>query len=567
MLQLLLPIIYLAFISLGLPDSLLGSAWPSMYPLLGVPVSYAGILSMIISFGTIVSSLNSDRLTRALGAGRVTAISVGMTAAALFGFSISTQFWMLCLWAVPYGLGAGSVDAALNNYVALHYESRHMSWLHCMWGIGTMVSPMVMGRVLAGGGPWTAGYRYIALFQIALTAVLFLSLPLWQKRTDETAEGGTAPQALSLGQVFRLPGAKEVMLCFFCYCALETTAGLWASSYLTLTRGVAADTAASFASLFYIGITAGRAACGFLTLKLSDTQMIRLGQGVLAVGVAALLAVLLSRRLTGQLTDLTRTVSRCPVPRAGGDYPGLPPLPQVALDDEVGVLARAIASREEALRRFVQRESFFTGDVSHELRTPLTVMQGGLEVLELQLERLPGSERCAPTVERLQRTVRDMSATVGILLLLARRPENIELEPVDLALLVRDTAQGQDCFSLELPESREVQAQPALAGIVVKNLLDNARLYSENGRVAVRLDEHVLQVRNAGRIPEDLDIFARGVRARARGDATPGGSGLGLSLVRRACEQLGWSVSYRHSGENETLFEVCFAPDSDGERV
>mgnify|MGYP000922848816 FL=1 len=289
MLQLLLPIIYLAFISLGLPDSLLGSAWPSMYPLLGVPVSYAGILSMIISFGTIVSSLNSDRLTRALGAGRVTAISVGMTAAALFGFSISTQFWMLCLWAVPYGLGAGSVDAALNNYVALHYESRHMSWLHCMWGIGTMVSPMVMGRVLAGGGPWTAGYRYIALFQIALTAVLFLSLPLWQKRTDETAEGGTAPQTLSLGQVFRLPGAKEVMLCFFCYCALETTAGLWASSYLTLTRGVAADTAASFASLFYIGITAGRAACGFLTLKLSDTQMIRLGQGVLAVGVAALL--------------------------------------------------------------------------------------------------------------------------------------------------------------------------------------------------------------------------------------------------------------------------------------
>ena len=289
MIQLLLPIIYLAFISLGLPDSLLGSAWPSMYPLLGVPVSHAGILSMIISFGTIVSSLNSDRLTRALGAGKVTAISVGMTAAALFGFSISTQFWMLCLWAVPYGLGAGSVDAALNNYVGLHYESCRMSWLHCMWGIGTMVSPMVMGRVLAGGGPWTAGYRYIALFQIALTAVLFLSLPLWQKRTDEAAEDGTAPQALSLGQVFRLPGAKEVMLCFFCYCALETTAGLWASSYLTLTRGVAADTAASFASLFYIGITAGRAACGFLTLKLSDTQMIRLGQGVLAVGVAALL--------------------------------------------------------------------------------------------------------------------------------------------------------------------------------------------------------------------------------------------------------------------------------------
>ena len=289
MVSLLLPIIYVAFISLGLPDSLLGSAWPSMYPQLGVPVSYAGIISMIISLGTIISSLNSDRLTRALGTGKVTAISVGMTAAALFGFSMSGQFWMLCLWAIPYGLGAGSVDAALNNYVALHYESRHMSWLHCMWGIGTMISPMVMGAALAGGMPWTSGYRYIALFQILLTAVLFVSLPLWQKRTVGTSGEEAAPTALTFGQVLHLPGAKEVMLCFFCYCALETTAGLWASSYLTLSRGVPAGTAASFASLFYIGITAGRAACGFLTLKFNDVQMIRMGQGILAVGVLALL--------------------------------------------------------------------------------------------------------------------------------------------------------------------------------------------------------------------------------------------------------------------------------------
>ena len=289
MVSLLLPIIYMAFISLGLPDSLLGSAWPSMYPQLGVPVSYAGIISMIISLGTIISSLNSDRLTRALGTGKVTAISVGMTAAALFGFSVSGQFWMLCLWAIPYGLGAGSVDAALNNYVALHYESRHMSWLHCMWGIGTMISPMVMGAALAGGMPWTSGYRYIALFQILLTAVLFVSLPLWQKRTAGTSGEEAAPTALTFGQVLHLPGAKEVMLCFFCYCALETTAGLWASSYLTLSRGVPAGTAASFASLFYIGITAGRAACGFLTLKFNDVQMIRMGQGILVVGVLALL--------------------------------------------------------------------------------------------------------------------------------------------------------------------------------------------------------------------------------------------------------------------------------------
>ena len=289
MFQLLLPIIYLAFISLGLPDSLLGSAWPTMYPALGVPVSYAGILSMIISLGTIISSLNSDRLTRSLGAGKVTAISVGMTAAALFGFSISTRFWMLCLWAIPYGLGAGSVDAALNNYVALHYESRHMSWLHCMWGVGTMISPMVMGAALSHGLRWNSGYRAIALFQILLTLILVVSLPLWKARRAETADPETAPKALGFRQVLALPGAKEVLLCFFCYCALETTAGLWASSYLTLCKGVSAQTAASFASLFYIGITAGRAACGFLTLKFNDPQMIRLGQNGLAIGVAALL--------------------------------------------------------------------------------------------------------------------------------------------------------------------------------------------------------------------------------------------------------------------------------------
>ncbi len=288
MVQLLLPIIYISFISLGLPDSLLGSAWPSMYPALGVPVSYAGLISMIISFGTIVSSLNSDRLTRALGTGKVTALSVAMTAAALFGFSVSTQFWMLCLWAVPYGLGAGSVDAALNNYVALHYKSRHMSWLHCMWGIGTMISPMVMGRVLAGGGPWTSGYRYIALFQILLSAVLFFSLPLWQSRTAGTDTETASTHALSLGQVFRLPGAREVMLCFFCYCALETTAGLWASSYLTLTKALPPALPPALPACSTSASLPG-APPAALTLKFNDTQMIRMGQCILAAGVLALL--------------------------------------------------------------------------------------------------------------------------------------------------------------------------------------------------------------------------------------------------------------------------------------
>lgn len=290
MIHLLLAIIYLAFISLGLPDSLLGSAWPSMYPEFGVPVSYAGIVSMIIAAGTIVSSLQSDRMTRMLGTGRVTAISVAMTAAALFGFSITKSFWILCIWAIPYGLGAGSVDAALNNYVALHYKSRHMSWLHCMWGVGATLGPYMMGYALSNQKGWNTGYRYIGMIQIVLTAILFVSLPLWKKRdVKQTESEPVEDKALSLKQVIKIPGAKEVMICFFCYCALEQTAGLWASSYLTLYKGVAAETAASFASIFYIGITAGRALSGFVTMKLNDTQMIRLGQALIAVGIIAML--------------------------------------------------------------------------------------------------------------------------------------------------------------------------------------------------------------------------------------------------------------------------------------
>ena len=288
MIQLLLSVIYLSFISLGLPDALLGAAWPSMYVQFDVPVSCAGVISMIVAVGTIVSSLQSDRLTRLLGAGKVTAISVAMTAAAIFGFSVSGSFWMLCLWAVPYGLGAGSVDAALNNYVALHYASRHMSWLHCMWGVGASLGPYIMDYALTGGFGWNMGYRIIALLQAALTAVLVLSLPLW-KSPAEAGKEETAPKALTMGQIVRIPGAKAVMVTFFCYCAVEQTTGLWASSYLVLEKGVSSEAAAGFASLFFIGITVGRALSGFLTMKLSDPQMVRLGEGIAAAGIAAFL--------------------------------------------------------------------------------------------------------------------------------------------------------------------------------------------------------------------------------------------------------------------------------------
>ena len=287
MVHLLLAIIYMAFISLGLPDALLGAAWPSMVPELGTPVSFAGVIFIIISVGTVVSSLLSQRLNLRFGPGRVTAFSVAMTAAALFGFASCRSTWQLCLWALPYGLGAGSVDACLNNYVALHYASRHMSWLHCMWGIGASVGPYIMGAVLSAGRHWSAGYRSIGVLQLALTALLLLSLPLW-KKGEEQGEGEKA-KPLRLKEILAIPGAKPLLLAFFCYCALEQTMGLWAGSYLALYRSFTPERAAGFTGLFFLGITLGRALNGFLTIRFSDSFLTRTGFVIIALGIAAVL--------------------------------------------------------------------------------------------------------------------------------------------------------------------------------------------------------------------------------------------------------------------------------------
>lgn len=290
MLNLLLAIIYVSFISLGLPDGLLGAAWPTMCVEMDVPVSYAGMVSITIAGGTIISSLLSDRLTLRFGAGKITAVSVAMTAVALLGFSFTKNYWLLFVWAVPYGLGAGSVDASLNNYVALHYASRHMSWLHCMWGLGATAGPYIMGYALTSGQGWNAGYRYVAILQMVLTAVLFFSLPIWKGRKHEAPGEKTTQRApLSLKEIFAIPGAKEVLVGFFCYCALEGTAMLWGSTYLVRKIGMDEERAASLASLFFIGMTAGRFVSGFVTMKLNDASMIRLGQGIMALGVVVML--------------------------------------------------------------------------------------------------------------------------------------------------------------------------------------------------------------------------------------------------------------------------------------
>ena len=290
MVHLLLVIIYIAFISLGLPDSLLGAAWPVMHEDLGAPLSYAGIISMIIAFGTVVSSLQSDRLTLWLGTGKVTAISVAMTATALLGFSASSEFWMLCLWAIPYGLGAGGVDAALNNYVALHYRSWHMSWLHCMWGVGAATGPYIMGMALEMGMGWPAGYHIIAVMQVVLTIILFASLPLWKERKDEVqADSGHKRKPHSLREIFWIPGAREILVAFFCYSAVEQTCGLWASSFLNLSKGISAEQAASFGAMFFIGITGGRAINGFFAMRMHDESMIRMGQVLILLGIVTVM--------------------------------------------------------------------------------------------------------------------------------------------------------------------------------------------------------------------------------------------------------------------------------------
>ena len=286
MYTLLLAVIYLVFISLGLPDSLLGSGWPTMRLVFDQPLSAAGAVSMVITGGTICSSLLSERLTAKFSTRGVTVASVFLSAAALFGFSVSTRFWMLCLWAVPYGLAAGCIDSAINNYVALHYRSRHMSWLHCFWGVGTVISPCVMSWALRHSG-WQLGYRTVALMQLAIGGVLVLTLPVWNIHRDE-AQTARAGQVLGIRGALKIKGAPTLFVGFFAYCGAEGTSILWASSYLAGERGFSAQRAAASAAVLYVGITVGRFVSGFIADKVGDRGMIRLGTGAIAAALAVL---------------------------------------------------------------------------------------------------------------------------------------------------------------------------------------------------------------------------------------------------------------------------------------
>lgn len=286
MFSFLLLIIYIVFISLGLPDTALGSAWPSIYPSLDVPVSYASILTIIVPVCTIISSLNSDRLTRKFGTGKVTLVSVFLSMVGLFGYSISNEFWMICLFAIPYGLGAGGVDSSINNYVATHYSSKHMNWLHAMWGIGATIGPLLMGYTLTSGKTWDKGYLLLGILQAIVVLILFLTINLWKENKKEDV---IKEKPLTIKQTLMVKGALVLLLCFFCYSAVEQTVMLWCGTYLAMHLNMSEELAASFSSLFIVGMTIGRIISGFISVKLNEKQMIRLGSLLMVVGLVLMI--------------------------------------------------------------------------------------------------------------------------------------------------------------------------------------------------------------------------------------------------------------------------------------
>jgi len=286
---LLLLIIYLAFISLGLPDAMLGAAWPMIQVDFAIPMAGAGLISMIISGGTILSSILSGRLINRLGTGKVTLVSVTLTAVALFGFSASRQYVFLCLLAVPLGLGAGAVDAALNHFVALHFSARHMNWLHSFWGVGATAGPVIMSLLIARSGRWQKGYLTVAIVQFLLVAILFASLPIWKKFSENYSTIAKEGTKGSQQSIWRLPGIRTALLGFFSYCGLETTTGLWGASFLVQSKGISAADAAGWISLYYLGITIGRFFNGILTARFNNTTLIRFGQALIGCGTVLLI--------------------------------------------------------------------------------------------------------------------------------------------------------------------------------------------------------------------------------------------------------------------------------------
>jgi len=282
---LLLIVIYISFVSLGMQYSLLGSAWPSISGLVNIPLHYAGYISIIITGGMAVSAILSERIVRRFGTITVITASVLITACGLMFFSISNTFFYMCLCAIPLGLGAGFVDASLNNYVALHYKARYMNWLHCFWGIGASIGPVIMSSFLLRKNSWSLGYKTVSIIQFCLVLLLFISIPLWEKNK---VKNPARHHSVKFKELFQIAGFKEAIVVFLCYSSIEIIAGLWGASFLVMEKNISPEVAAKWIALFYIGITSGRFISGFISMKLNNRQMIRLGQTVIGCGIILL---------------------------------------------------------------------------------------------------------------------------------------------------------------------------------------------------------------------------------------------------------------------------------------
>ena len=287
----LLIIIYIAFIGLGIPDSLFGTAWPAIYSEFELPISFGSFVTIIISCGTVLSSVISSKIISRLGTNKVSAYSTLLTALALLGFSFAPNLWVMCFWAIMLGIGAGAIDVALNNYVAIHYSATHMSFLHCFYGVGVSVSPYILSLVIAGNFGWRGGYRIAFAIQLIITLLLFLSLPLWRKaHGSENESEENTHKDLSFGSVLKIRGVKMMCSLFIASCAIECTCGGWGSTFLVEYKHLPAEKAAQIIMIYYIGMTLGRFLSGVLAAKLHSWKIIKLGQIVL--GLALLLLIL-----------------------------------------------------------------------------------------------------------------------------------------------------------------------------------------------------------------------------------------------------------------------------------
>ncbi|MBP5303892.1 MAG: MFS transporter [Clostridia bacterium] len=284
---LLIAIIYLIFVSLGLPDSLLGAGWPTMQVAFHVPSSYAGYVAMTLSFMTIISALVSPRIIRKVHTKWIVIVSIFLTIVGLVGFSLSTHYWMLFLFAIPYGFGAGSIDAAVNHYVANNHSGAIMNFLHCFYGLGAIISPLIMGYALSVAR-WNEGYRWTSYIQTGILLVCILSLPLWKKSQQHFEE--TRTKSMGIKDAIKLPGVLPTSIAFFAYCASEATCILWTSSYFAGTKdGLSDELIASFGSLIFGGLLAGRILSGIISNKLGDRHLIRLGVLVELIGITLVL--------------------------------------------------------------------------------------------------------------------------------------------------------------------------------------------------------------------------------------------------------------------------------------